>query len=576
MPLNRLDDSGQRLLPNDPDVQRTTLSLDLLGRFVCSTWDEAVGNGGAPFDVVILGAGMFGGYLADRLFRNSTKRVLVLDAGPFLVPSHLQNLPGIGLFAPGAIDPSSGDAQKARNLVWGMPWRGNSLFVGQAYCLGGKSLFWGGWCPTLLDDDLNQWKAFSPFVAAYLQANYARLQRQVGILDTQGAVSTNYIEGPLFDLLKSKVDGVVAAGTVPNLDTSERAPLAVQGAPPASGLFSFDKYSSIVLLIEAVREAANDPDSSRRLFVVPNTHVIRLQSSGGKVTGLDVSYDGARKSLDIGPNTVVVLALGTIESTRLALVSFPRTSDPSKELMGRNLMVHTRDNIKVRIKKSALDPAGTLPKKLQVAAMLIRGSTADGKFHLQVTASADTGSDPDPDRLLFSMIPDIDQIDQLLDMETNDTISFWFRGVSEAHGDKTTPVPAPAGSWINLSPFESDEFGVPRAFVHIQPTAADTNLANAMDAATLALVKKLANDNVAGFQIVSTGRDPAGSTYHESGTLWMGDNAATSVTDANGKFHHIDNAYCSDQSLFPTVGSVNPTLTGLTLTRKVADAIIAR
>jgi choline dehydrogenase-like flavoprotein len=575
MPLNRLDDSGQPLLPDAPDVQRTTLSLDVLGRFVCNTWDEAVGNGGAPFDVVVLGAGMFGGYLADRIFRKSNKRVLVLDAGPFLVPSHLQNLPGIGLFAPGAIDPSSGDAQKARNLVWGMPWRGNSQFVGQAYCLGGKSLFWGGWCPTLLDDDLTKWKAFSPSVADYLQANYPKLQRQVGILDSQGAVSTNYIEGPLFDRVKGKVDGIVAAHSVPNLDTSERAPLAVQGAPPASGLFSFDKYSSIVLLIEAVREAAAAPDSTRRLFIVPNTHVIRLEASAGKVTGIDVSYNGARKSLAVGPNTAVVLALGTIESTRLALASFPRTSDPSKELMGRNLMVHIRDNIKARIKRSALDPAGTLPRKIQVAAMLVRGSTADGKFHLQVTTSADTGSDPDPDRLLFSMIPDIDQVDDLLDMETNDTISFWFRGVSEAQGDTTTPVPAPAGSWINLSPFESDEFGVPRAFVHIQPIATDTNLANAMDAATVALIKKLANDNPADFQIVSSGRDPAGSTYHESGTLWMGDDPDKSVTDANGKFHHMDNAYCSDQSLFPTVGSVNPTLTGLTLTRKVADAIIA-
>src|SRR5262249_20065154 len=192
------------------------------GRFGCNTWDEAVGNGGAPFDVVVLGAGMFGGYLADRIFRKSNKRVLVLDAGPFLVPSHLQNLPGIGLFAPGAIDPSSGDAQKARNLVWGMPWRGNSQFVGQAYCLGGKSLFWGGWCPTLLDDDLTNWKAFSPSVAAYLQANYPKLQRQVGILDSQGAVATNYIEGPLFDRVKGKVDGIVAADSVPNLDTSER------------------------------------------------------------------------------------------------------------------------------------------------------------------------------------------------------------------------------------------------------------------------------------------------------------------------------------------------------------------
>jgi len=95
-----------------------------------------------------------------------------------------------------------------------------------------------------------------------------------------------------------------------------------------------------------------------------------------------------------------------------------------------------------------------------------------------------------------------------------------------------------------------------------------------MDAATIALIQKLANDNPANFQIVSQNRDPAGSTYHESGTLWMGDNPSTSVTDANGRFHHVANAYCADQSLFPTVGSVNPTLTGLTLVRKVANAII--
>lgn len=81
--LNRLDDSFQPL-PR-PDVQRTTLSLDLLGRYVCSTWDEAINNGGQPFDVVIIGAGMFGGYCADHLFRSTNLRVLVLDAGPFLM-----------------------------------------------------------------------------------------------------------------------------------------------------------------------------------------------------------------------------------------------------------------------------------------------------------------------------------------------------------------------------------------------------------------------------------------------------------------------------------------------------------
>ncbi len=71
-------------------------------------------------------------------------------------------------------------------------------------------------------------------------------------------------------------------------------------------------------------------------------------------------------------------------------------------------------------------------------------------------------------------------------------------------------------------------------------------------------------------------RDPLGSTYHEGGTLWMGTDPNTSVTDPNGCFHHVSNAYCADQALFVTVGSVNPTLTGLTLARKVSEAAVAR
>jgi choline dehydrogenase-like flavoprotein len=565
MTLNRLDDSGQPLSP--PDVQRPTLSLDLMGRYVCNTWDEAVNNGGPPFDVIILGSGMFGGYCGDHLYRKSNLRILALDGGPFLVSTHLQNLPDIGLFPPDPIDPAS-DTGQARNLVWGMPWRGNAKFVGQAYCVGGKSLYWGGWCPTLLEDDLAKWATFSPSVAQYLRNNYPALQRQVGILDSSGQVSTDYIQGPLFDALKAKITSALTAHSVPNLDTCENAPLAVQGAPPASGLFPFDKYSSAFLLVSAVREAAGSPDASRRLFLVPNTHVIKLNTAGGAVTSIQASFNGARKTLGISPSTAVVLALGTIESTRLALYSFPRSSDPSKELMGRNLMVHVRDNMQATVKRSAIAGAGALPLELQAAALLVRGSTAQGKFHLQVTASADLSSNPDA--LLFAMIPDIDEIDGLLALETSDNISMWFRGVSESKGDTITPVPSPSVSYIDLSPYESDEFGVPRAYVQIVQNG-DFPLADVMDSATRALILKL--DPSA--SIFNYDRDAPGSTYHEAGTLWMGDDPATSVTDANGRFHHVSNAFCVDQSLFPTVGSVNPTLTGLVLTRKVAEAIIA-
>ncbi|GKQ36568.1 hypothetical protein ALMP_31090 [Streptomyces sp. A012304] len=53
----------------------------------------------------------------------------------------------------------------------------------------------------------------------------------------------------------------------------------------------------------------------------------------------------------------------------------------------------------------------------------------------------------------------------------------------------------------------------------------------------------------------------------------MGDNPQTSVTDSVGRFHHVSNAYVCDQSLFPTVGSVNPVLTGLTLAKQIAESL---
>ena len=53
------------------DVQQTAFSHDMLGRWVCSTWNEVSGNGGDPFDVVVIGSGMFGGYIADKIYRRA-------------------------------------------------------------------------------------------------------------------------------------------------------------------------------------------------------------------------------------------------------------------------------------------------------------------------------------------------------------------------------------------------------------------------------------------------------------------------------------------------------------------------
>jgi choline dehydrogenase-like flavoprotein len=141
---------------------------------------------------------------------------------------------------------------------------------------------------------------------------------------------------------------------------------------------------------------------------------------------------------------------------------------------------------------------------------------------------------------------------------------------------------------MDLSPYERDEFGVPRAYVHLILNANDAQVWKAMDEAVVALAQALAKgsgnieyryDGDWQSQPFPLNRSypewhrGLGSTYHESGTLWMGGTAAGSVTDDVGRMHHVTNLYACDQSIFPTVGSVNPVLTGLTLARRLADHI---
>ena len=91
--------------------QSTSFSLDVLGRYVCNSFDEALANSEPasraaaslpgrgdmrPFDFIIIGGGTFGAALAEHLWFRSTgrsERILVLEGGPMLLAEHTQNLP---------------------------------------------------------------------------------------------------------------------------------------------------------------------------------------------------------------------------------------------------------------------------------------------------------------------------------------------------------------------------------------------------------------------------------------------------------------------------------------------------
>src|SRR6266446_1745521 len=383
--------------PARDDVQQTAFGYDVVPRYICNNWQEvaaAQGPGAYPFDVVVIGAGMFGGYCAEKLYRLgklSALRVLMLDAGAFLLQSHIQNLPqqlGGRVGGPSYLR-TRDDASGAQNVVWGMPWISNEPFPGLAYCVGGRSLFWGGWSPALTDADLANWPSD---LVTYLKSTsgYSSTATEIGTDTTTDFISKTALFNALLNGINAAIplDGVTEAG---------EAPLAVQGSAPRSGLFAFDKFSSAPFIMDALRNDvavnAGYGDLSRRIFLVPRAQVHRLNVTGNTVTSIDASVGGVRQLLSVAAGTAVIIANGTIEATRLALESLGVGSQQFGSPRVGNLMAHLRSNITVRIKRTALRLGA--PGDLEIAALLVRGTAIGRRFHFQVTAADVAGPNPE-------------------------------------------------------------------------------------------------------------------------------------------------------------------------------------
>jgi hypothetical protein len=147
MVLNRLDNSGQSL-QSIADVQRTTFSLDAVARFVCNTWEEIlVAQSESQFDAIVMGSAMYGAYTASKLFEfgkdlpNQQPRILVLEAGPFLISEHFQNLTRLGNLFSSVLEPLVEPNSQGRKINEPSNYVNANKLNDHHRCVGGKSLF---------------------------------------------------------------------------------------------------------------------------------------------------------------------------------------------------------------------------------------------------------------------------------------------------------------------------------------------------------------------------------------------------------------------------------------------------
>lgn len=633
--------------------ESTTFTLDNMGRFLCNTLQEAFDSagqsvGGRPrgFDTIIVGGGTFGCVVAEHLFITDTtrsRRILVLEAGPFVLPEHVQNMPFIG----GTPD-------------FRVPWAFHPAlnYAGMLYAIGGRSLMWGGWSPEPLDVELASWPA--TVRAALRGGQFAEASRQIGVKDTN-----DFIYGPLHTALRKQLrDGLQSTANrtgfsfadllehpavrypdpgerpidaallrdwlgLPPTDTTPEpelhelfkleAPLAVQSTT-LPGLFPTNKYSAVPGVIRAARLASSEADgvgpvadARKRLMIVPDCHVQELitetQSDNWvRVTGVRVWQNG--NSVDVmlapprnGRQSAVVLALGTIETTRVALTTFQQSlAGRASQRMGQNLIAHLRSNLTIRIPRSAIaaNLPPTLIPSLQVSALLVKGKAASGRtFHLQITASGLNKLGVDSEAELFKKIPTLEHLENMR-AATDDTVVITIRGIGEM-------TPRNPDSFVALSTTAMD-FGRPEAVVSLGnakatpqqfPGSAETNADratwNEMDAVSdkIALIfagsepfEILASvssaipvpagtraQRLAVLAAFKNRRDDLGTTHHDAGTMRMGDNIADAVANEYGRIHDTTNCYVAGPALFPVSGSPNPMLTSVALARRTAELL---
>ncbi|MGE5269652.1 MAG: family 16 glycoside hydrolase [Thiohalocapsa sp.] len=612
-------------------AEHTAFSLDVLGRFVCNGLDEALRsadhtarrpdgspqNDARPFDVIVLGGGTFGAAVASHIFnadKTHRHRILVLEGGPFLLTEHVQDLPMVGLNVPGATSiaalRAAGQDQRPREEVWGLAWHSSTIFPGLAYCIGGRSLYWGGWSPQLIDTEMLTAAATTVWpqgVVDDLNNRYFKeASEQIGVDETN-----DFIFGELQNALRQQLHSGIAAGKVtdaidlaqlpdplavralganpgrdallqllglptpsgsaPNVQTLRNmakleAPLAVQ-TRSLSGFFPFNKFSSVPILMKASRMAfaeSGGDDVKKRLMIVPQCHVTRL-ITGRTQGGLNVlAIETNQGTVPVQPAAPVVIALGTIETTRLVLLALD--GQPVAPLAGQNFLAHLRSNLTIRIPRSALSGLNPNVKALQAGALIVKGrhqhaDGALGHFHLQITAAGLGPMGTDSEAELFKKIPDIDTFDNFR-TASESHIVITMRGIGQMEGQV-------AGNRIALDP-EADQWGARRAIVSIAPTQKDLALWDAMD--------KAADDVAAVFaaggamEVIGKNRDGLGTTHHEAGTLWMGNQgAARSPTDPDCRLHELTNAFVAAPALLPSTGSPNPMLTGIALARRLGD-----
>ena len=484
------------------------------------------------YDVIVIGSGMAGGVLADQL-ADSGLETLVLEAGGVPLETHIANLPRRHF--PGEFTKHVWDRWFDYQVInYDQPTDGSeNVYEGaQAFNLGGRSVFWGGFIPRMSSWELDYWPTQLKWD---LEDRYYQLAED--LMGRSTAPSTHYTR-EIHRLLREQL---------PRYSHFD-APVAVRQNLAGANTITTGMFSTADLLLESSRTGGLT--GSDNLTVRTHHQAIRVKP--GEPCTVSVRDIISEEEREFSAR-YVVLACGCFESARLA-----KRSNIGNGLVGQGVTDHPIAFIHFSIPPESpyYDRFGSVKVVSQPIELRPGEAGARDPFNILIELGADFNQGRYLDEDIFR--PNADKRDMLCEIV--------FLTNTELLLDNQIELDA------------NNDF---RPIAKIQnPGLTDAVEARVREISDNILTKLGGVKFNEGY-----GDGRVGSVAHEVGSLRMQVRESNNigkgtqeildgVVDENGKFLDQEFIYACDLSIFPTSPAANPSLTAVALALRLSDRLV--
>lgn len=505
---------------------------------------------GERYDLIIIGTGAGGGTLAHALAPTGT-RILVLERGDYL-PREKAN------WDPGAVFQA---LRYWTNEQW-FDGRGRPFRPEMHYYVGGQTKVYGAALLRMRQADFGVVRHHDGISPAWpisyeeLEPYYAAAERlykvhgRRGLDPTDPPSSSDYPYPPLRHepRIQQVYNDLTRAGLHPfplpiAIDRDDADP----HARPCIRCETCDGYPCLVdakcdAQVACMDAALRHPNVTLR--VRARATKLLMNASGSEVTGVQADVDGSPEPFAAD---LVVVACGAINSAALLLRSandrHPHGLANTSDLVGRHLMLHNN---------SAMMAVTTTPNPTRFQKTIglndwyfAGGDRAYPLGHVQLLGKSQW-------QMLRPDVPALVPTGMLRYLAAH-SVDWWL--TTEDLPDPDNRVMVTPDGRITLR-YRPNNVAPHRELVH----RLKTQLKRLGHARALVPLKAY-----------FAKRLPLSAVCHQVGTCRLGPDPKASVLDLHCRAHDVPNLYVVDGSFFPSISSVNPSLTIIANALRVAD-----